>query len=404
MAWFSKKAQPITPTSLPKSDEPFFIPVGFGGLNWDNLKYLEDYQQVPEVNAIINGIARAFSNGKLQIVSKATGKEVSNNESLVKALRNPNPYQGTIEWMMQSRIFAEIYGNEFIYFYTKPGFTNKIAAIYNIPSDIIKVDDESELPFYKHTSKELKYEVTFDGKTEQLPSESMVHISNSSVELSEDGYICGQSNLKALQPAIQNICAAYEARNVIIKNRGALGILSNSNSDATGSTLPMDEKEKAALQNEFRKYGIAKSQHQVIITNLRLQWQQMAIDTDKLKLFEECKADTEKICDAYGYPFELLGNQQGVTFENKKQALKSLYQDTIIPKASEWTSALNSHFETLDKSWEIRLTYDHLPIFQDNLKERGQAMSTTITALSKAFQDGAMTMQQYKNELTKLGI
>jgi hypothetical protein len=76
----------------------------------------------------------------------------------------------------------------------------------------------------------------------------------------------------------------------------------------------------------------------------------MAQDVDKLRLFEEVKADTEVLCDAFGVPFELLANQKGTTFENRRMAEKWLYVNTIIPEATEWVGALNRRFETMDKS------------------------------------------------------
>ena len=92
-----------------------------------------------------------------------------------------------------------------------------------------------------------------------------------------------------------------------------------------------------------------------------------------LKLFEETEADTRKICDAFGLPYELLSTEKGTTFDNKKEAKRQFYQDTIIPEADEWIQALNDFFQTKGKSWSIIGTFDHLPIFQENIKERAAA-------------------------------
>jgi HK97 family phage portal protein len=204
--------------------------------------------------------------------------------------------------------------------------------------------------------------------------------------------------------AVQNIRAAYEARNVLIENRGALGILTNNSTDGIGSTLPLDESEKKKVQDEWKKYGIQKNQFQAIITSLNLKWQQISTDANKLQLFEETKADQEQICDAYGVPFELFANQKGVTFDNKKQARREFYENTIIPEAEEWIDALNRYFETYNKSWEIKGSFDHLSVFQENQKERAQSITLLTNALSKAFADGALTLEEYKSELRKLRI
>jgi len=287
------------------------------------------------------------------------------------------------------------------------GMPNSIKAMYSISPELMDIEiKDSRTPYWNIDKKPdtVQYFAEWNGQKIQIPEAQLIHINQNKVDIEPDDYLWGNSPLQALQVPIQNIRAAYEARNVLIENRGALGILSNGGTDSLGSTLPMDPKEKEKLQNEFKKYGMKKKQFQVIITNLNLRWQQMTIDADKLKLFEEVIEDTVKICDVYGVPFELLGNQKGVTFENKKTAEKQFYQNTIIPEAMEWVDSLNAKFETMNKSWEIQASFNHLPVFQDDLKDRGTSLLTTVNALSKAFMDGAITIEQYKEELIKFGI
>jgi len=396
-------------TIIPQTnaDGSFFYPIANGGIEWQAKQYLKDFMEVPEVNAIINMKARAFSNMKLSIVSKTTGKEVANNETLVRVLRNPNWYQSQKEFLMQTKLFFEIFGNEFIYLLKPIGMPNSTKAMYTISSELMDIEiKDTKTPYFKIDKQPdtVKYYANWNGTKIEIPSTDLIHLNKNKVDITPTDYLWGNSPLAALNVNVQNIRAAYEARNVIIANRGALGILSNGGTDSLGSTLPMDMNEKTKLQNEFKKYGLSKNQWQVIITNLNLKWQQMSIDADKLKLFEECREDTIKICDVYGVPFELLGNQQGVTFENKKTAERQFYQNTIIPEAQEWVSSLNDTFQTDSKSWEITATFGHLPVFADDMKERGISMQTTINALSKAYADGALTIEQYKNELLKYGI
>jgi phage portal protein BeeE len=203
---------------------------------------------------------------------------------------------------------------------------------------------------------------------------------------------------------LNNIRAAYESRNIILTHRGALGILSNDSRDVTGSVLPLYPESKRELQEEYRKYGLTGNQWQVILTNLSLKWQQMSIDPDKLGLYQEVREDTIKICDSFGFPFELLGNEKGVTFENQKWAERRLYENTIIPEAQEWIDAMNATLETEKRSWHIVGRFDHLPIFNENLKERAASISLMTNALSRQYADQAITLQQYQTELGKYKI
>jgi len=50
------------------------------------------------------------------------------------------------------------------------------------------------------------------------------------------------------------------------------------------------------------------------------------------------------------------------------------------------------------------MDYMHLPIFQEDLKTRGDAMTSVFNAMSKAMVDGALTIEEYKKEVRKFGI
>ena len=380
-------------------------------------QYLLDFIEVPEINAVINYRARAESMIKISIVSKSTGEEVKNNEPLIRIFRNPNWLQSQSEFFRQTSLYRSIFGNEYFYFLTPSGMGANYKGLFTLPPQnvYVKCDTkrfylESELP------KDVEYIFKIDDNDTEFPIniKDLIHLSDNRITFLPDkdttqlkdrsNYLYGTSSLASLTPAIRNIRAAYEARNVLIESRGAIGILSNDSKDAIGGVGPMDDDEKKKLQGDWSRYGYLKKQWQIIITNLSLKWTQISIDIDKLKLFEEIKEDTTKVCDAIGVPYELLGNQQGVTYENKKEAKRQMYQDTIIPAMIERIGSFNKKFETENKSWEIIGSYEHLPIFQENIKERAQSITLLCTGLNKAFQDGAISIDDYKKELSKFGI
>jgi len=412
MAFWTKKTDKVNKdrvlTPLDPSDV-FMSLNAASSLAWDSdeAKHLKNYLEIPEVNSIINIKARAFSSMRLEVVSKTTGQPVKNNEPLVKALRNPNFFQSQKEFLMQTKLFQEIFGNEIIYFLSPVGFKNNIKGMFTLPPYMCDIDEKERKPFWMNPAwpQNVKYFVNWDGQRIELHNDEIIHINNSNVNIKPDNVFWGQSPMVSLQGCISNIRAAYEARNVLIENRGALGILSNSGTDGIGASLPLDPKEKENVQKTWKNgYGLMKNKNQIIITSLPLKWQQMSIDADKLGLFEEVKLDTEKVCDVYGVPFELLANQKGTTFENQKQAEKRFYTNTVIPESDEWVAGLNRFFETMDKSWELKASFNHLDIFRDNEKDRAQSITVLINGLSKAYADGAITLDEYKAEMKKLNI
>jgi hypothetical protein len=119
-------------------------------------------------------------------------------------------------------------------------------------------------------------------------------------------------------------------------------------------------------------------------------------------LFEEIEADFQILLGAYGLKRELFPNNNGATFENQKEAEKSTYTNTIIPEANEWVNALNNYYGTDKQSFEIQADFSHLPIFDDNLKDRGIALNQNIKALDIAFNSGAITLETYTSEVAKM--
>lgn len=386
-------------------ERDFIIPMGVASsMAWgsNELKHLKDYMEVAEVASIINIKARAFSSMRLEAVNKTTGKPFQSRETEV--IKTPNYFQGQKEFLRQTKLFHEIFGNEIIYFLRANDMP--VRSMFTLPPILVDIDEAEGVPYWlqREFPESIKYHIEWGGRRLALDNSDICHINNTKVKVLPDDVHWGASTMASLQGPISNIRAAYEARNVMIENRGALGILSNNSADGMGATMPLLPEEKEELQNDYRKFGMSKDKWQIIITSLNLRWQQMSIDTDKLKLFEEVKADTEQLCDAYGVPFELLANEKGTTFENRRTAEKTFYTGTIIPEAEEWVGAINRKLKTSNLPWEYRASFDHLDIFAENQKDRAQSLAILINGLSKALADGAITLDEYRGELAKLKI
>lgn len=383
----------------------YFIPISSSSSTYNQVDALRSFTEIPEVNAVINTKARMFSRMQVEIVSKTTGEPAKNYEYLVKVLRNPNWYQAQKEFLRQTKLFRDIFGNEYLYFNKAFGlpFTS-VKSMYTLPPNMVITKTPQDMPFYMYHTPVIEYEFQWGNEKYQLDQSAMIQLNDNRVNISKENWVTGESKLTSLKVPINNIRAAYEARNVLIENRGALGILSNAGKDVAG-TLPMDRTEKETLQKELQTYGLSKQKAQWIITNLALEWQQISIDDpQKLGLFPEVESDFQRICDAFGVDRDMFANEKGATWENKKQGERATWNNTIIPEAMEWIDALNDTFETQDKSWTIVGTFENIPALQENLKERGQALQLVTGALGNALTAGVITVEDYKLELAKYGI
>ncbi|MPL90920.1 hypothetical protein SDC9_36978 [bioreactor metagenome] len=354
------------------------------------------YNICPPVNGIINRKARAFTNGKWWILDKenneATGANVT---GLQKLLKKPNPLQSWNQLLSQAKVYEQVFGEVFFFAIIPAGFTDKskIKALWVVPNWIINVRLTGKHYFQTELADIIEgYDISLNGSSTPLPDGSVIHIRD--INQNSTDVTRGQSRLASLQDPISNIVAAYEARNVLITRKGALGILSNQTRDAAGA-VPLQGEEKKEVQDEFAKYGLGKDQYQVIITNANLRWQPMTFPTKDLMLFEEIQDDVRQIADNFDYPMYLLGFKEGSTYSNVGEAKKSLYQDTIIPEADGWAETFTNFFELDKQGLRLSVFYDHLDVFQQSEKEKADALLSKVNANLPLLEKNIITLNEF---------
>jgi HK97 family phage portal protein len=366
--------------SLPSSW--FLWPIGTAiGTSYYSELY-QYYLSVPELNTVINLRARAFSSAKV-VATKPS------DERYLQLFQNPNWYQTSAEFMRTAHIQRLIYGNEFIYLLRPFGVTNgsSVYALYVLPSQSVRVKQDSREYYLLNQPT-----VTYTIGTRQLERENVLHF----VENRTPEQLTGESPVVQLRCVLDNIARAYESRGVIIKSRGALGILYNNAKDAAGM-LDFTEEEQKRIQEQYRNnYGLLSNQNQLIMSNKPLGYIQMNVSPDRLGLFEEAKDGLAKILDRYGVPADLLVREKGATYENQRQAEKGFFIRTIIPEANEWIAGFNSVFGT-----SLKLDYSHLHVFNDELKIQSEMLKSRIEMLSLLLRDGIITAEEYRAEVNK---
>lgn len=385
----------------------WFYPFRMGSI-WEDKQYLRDFNEIPEINAVINLKARAFSLGRLYVADQ-NGVELP-NDPINLLLQSPNWFQDQKEFMRQTKINHEIFGNEYLYASMPVGRPEKTEQLFTLPPAQVDIKIKTKEPFYTIARADgpasVDYVIDVNGNRRTLPNGSIIHFNDNRVDGEykdfNESALKGVSKMRALSAPRTNIRYSYESRGVILKRRGASGILSNDSKDIAGAPS-IDPKEIERIQNEYAKYGGLEGQFDLIITDANLRWQQMAPSPDRLPLYDESNEAFRKFIDAYGAKVELFSSKTGTTFENQKQAWKSFYNDTVIPEANEWAAGLSKFLMPGSKN-KIIIDYSFLPMFQEDMAARGMALNTLVSALSKALMDGAISLAQYQKELERFGI
>jgi hypothetical protein len=199
--------------------------------------------------------------------------------------------------------------------------------------------------------------------------------------------------------AISNIRGAMGYRNVLINERGAIGLLSNESKDSDGG-IPLTNEERKRLEDQMIKdYGIQDGKSKVIMTSSSLKWTPFVYPTKDLMLFEEVNADFQKIIDVYGMKKELFSEDKSSTFSNLLEAKRMTYQDAIIPYSEDFTYNL-TQFLGLDIKGEwLSLDYSHIEALQENEKSKAETMKIKANAYNVLSQDPTFDKNKLKEML-----
>lgn len=365
---------------------------------------LTAYTRCPPVNAIINRKAQAFINGKTFILNKK-GKEATSEEAtkIVNLLRKPNPLQNQMQFEAQGYIYQQLFGYNIILSIKPVGFKDNIDArsLWNIPPTMIDIEETNKLFYQTDTGGIIKEIVlTYKGQRTVLNVADLFIFKD--ITPSMYSLVLPESRICALELPINNIIGAYESRNVLINNRGPLGILTQEVGNGNFVALPMTKDQKDELQQELRRYGLKRRQVQYIVTNAALKWQSMGVATKDLLLFEEVQAGTMAVCDAYGYPYPLISSDRtnNLGGSNTDPNKKLLYQDTIIPEAESIYQQWNEFFKTETLKIRIEKDYSHVAVLQDDKVQSATARLTLNQSMKIEFENGLITLNDW---LVKLG-
>jgi phage portal protein BeeE len=344
-----------------------------------NDKEGEIFTTTPELYSVIMRKAMMYSNGifkHYKMNSKGEPEEILNSEVL-KLLENPNPLQSRNEWLIEEMIHSSIYGNSFVFGLRGSSLSNP-KVMYNLPANRMKVIPTGKI--YKQSKLEDiidHFELCYyDGKTDRYETKDVIF----SRQTNPENPLLGLSPFQALQMPISNIRGTYGYRNVLINERGAIGLLSNDTKDMDGG-VPLTSEEKKKLENQYQKdYGIRDKQSKVIVTSSSLKWTPMTYPTKDLMLFEEITADLRIIIDAYGMNEYIFSKETGSSYNNLLEGKRMAYQDAIIPYADDFTYKLTQYLGLDLKNEFLTLDYSHIEALQKSQKEQSEILRNKAEA------------------------
>lgn len=341
-------------------------------------KAWEVYCTIPHLNIVINKKAEMLSNMKL-IICDVEGNEVKGLEEYYKFLNNPNPLQSFKEWISQLSILEDLYGNGFIY--PLVGSKTQLIpfAMWNLPSEFMKINKTGKL-FQQYKIEDIitNYELDMQYMNKLFLPNEIVHTNNND----SFDYFLGTSKLEPLRKNLSVIDAVLKTANVLYAERGGIWMFSHDAKGEMGS-IPLGSKEKTEIVKQYETdYGINEGQKRYILTNASMKATPISFPISELLLIEQIEQDFSTIIAMYGLDRDLFPSTKGATNENKLQATKLTYQNTIQPIADDKANMLTKILKLEQKGYHLKASFEHLPIFQKDMKEKAEQITIIANSLS----------------------
>jgi len=371
---------PLHMSLMNNSKTPIWIDI-------DNL--LAVYLLCPPLRAVIDEKAQMFKNADIHVVDKDGNKK--ENHPVLKLLKKPTPMQWTDDWLAQLSVMTDIYGSAFIYKLRATSISLP-KCLWVLPSGDMKIIPTGKM-FKQSKIEEIieKYVLNFGDVEEVYKTLDIIQINQSGAT----SVIKPDSKISSLQKAITNVEGAYKTRNILLFEKGAIGILSSDTRDGDGG-VPLGVKEQIRLGKQFTdKMGIYDEQGRIIMSSAALKWNPMSYPTKDLLLFEEGEAGLQDFCQQFGMKRDIFPSTKGATFENANQAIKQTYQNTIQPFADAVARTLTEQLGLEAEGLELVFDYSWLPVMQEDQQKEQSAQKTKAEMLAILRFQGIISREAY---------
>lgn len=361
------------------------------------------YYSIAEIFAPIAMIANAVASGKYELKKLKDDEVVYDNKYMNKLLSSPNPLQNWQQFMFEATVWLYVNGKNYIYANTPDTLSvnyRNISTLANLYSYSVEPICEAYVKLWSATNiNDIIKGYNLNDGTPTIPTEKVLFQQFMSLE-NNDKKIDGKSPLLSARKAIDNLSTVYDARNSIYTSRGALGMLTNKQSDMGGYVPLTPDQKKQVISDYNNTYGITGGRSPIGITQYPLDYLKIGMSIAELMPFEEAQATTAAIYSVLDVPFDLMPSAKGTTFENQKMAQRALYQRVAIPVAKQYAQSLTTFLKLEEVGLYLDVNFDHIEVLQGNRKEKAETEKIENESLSIQFQNGVITLNDW---ITKTG-
>ena len=327
----------------------------------------QGYEQNVDIYSVITKTYEVF-NSIPQVVERRTseGWEIEEDTSIHDLWQRPN-FEKSYTWSdinTQRIIYLLASGNS--YMVGQDGISSRFDEVDILPSPAVTITAGQDF-FIPNTVYQFKLGTQQRNYTkDDLQQIKLFNPSFSSVTEAQYG-------LSLVQVASRVVKAGndrWDASATLFQNRGAIGFVTDA------SDRPMEADQAAQVQQAFDNRAAGADKFgRTIVTNKDLKFQQMAMSSTDLQLVEQGVVGLRAICNVMGYDSSLFNDPANKTFNNRKEAEKSMYTNVMMPIAemfdnSDTNFIARNHYP--DGSRRIRHDFSEIEALQADKKEEAE--------------------------------
>jgi len=282
------------------------------------------------------------SHAELKELKEQAFELYEGDAKLNQLLKYPNSEDTWSDIVEQWVGFKKITGNAFMYAKMVGEQSinrGKPLELYMLPAQYmaLKVDIEQFPP------KKVAYQLYF-GQYIDFNAVEILHDKYFNPDWTAmGGQLYGLSPLRAASKVLTRSNSSKEASVAMFDNMGPLGVvyMDDQRFDPI-SGLEQGKQLKAQLSANTgaNKHG------SVAVSGYKVGWAQIGLPAKDLQLIEAEKWDKEALCSIYGVPPVLLGSQEAATYNNMKEAEKSLTLRAVLPELTAIRDNINRKLQT----------------------------------------------------------
>lgn len=285
---------------------------------------------------------------------------------LLDLLDNPNPMQGSYDFMLHVCASRDVTGDTFLW--VNRGLTKgDPLQLRVLPAQFMNMNASGP---YAVDSYTLNF-----GRPQTFTPDEVIHWKHANLRYDAVGqHLFGQSPLEAasrdytLSASIEGKKAAAKS----FKNQGAGGLLSRQDE------IPWSPEQRSQLIDYLDEYVNGNDNRgKIRPLNSKVNWVQMAMSAADMKLIEGLQAAKEELCNVYNFPVHLL-SATSATDNNYAHAQKQLVTRTCYSRWMSFRDFVNARLLPMYKDGsQYHFDYDlsQLPELQEDRKLMVETLS-----------------------------